>query len=212
MARRSEETVRNTVGRFAIIGGLASAVFMCRAIAQISVGRLVEKFPPKVDNAVVLTDLWRLRPKIFQGAEVTWEHLAASCSIPLVMPHYKIGGRWYTDGGLLNPLPVWAAVELGATHIVALHALPEMPRHVFVDGRDRLEVPCDCDAVIGGDGLVISIAVREGQEVKAGETLAVVEAMKMENVLRAERDGTVKAIKAKPGDSLAVDAVIMEFA
>ena len=38
-------------------------------------------------------------------------------------------------------------------------------------------------------GLVISIAVREGQEVKAGETLAVVEAMKMENVLRAERDG-----------------------
>jgi propionyl-CoA carboxylase alpha chain len=60
-------------------------------------------------------------------------------------------------------------------------------------------------------GLVVSIAVREGQEVKTGETLAVVEAMKMENVLRAERDGVVKAIKAKPGDSLAVDAVIMEF-
>jgi propionyl-CoA carboxylase alpha chain len=61
-------------------------------------------------------------------------------------------------------------------------------------------------------GLVVSISVSEGQEVKAGETLAVVEAMKMENVLRAERDGVVKAIKAKPGDSLAVDAVIMEFA
>jgi propionyl-CoA carboxylase alpha chain len=51
-----------------------------------------------------------------------------------------------------------------------------------------------------------------GQEVKAGETLAVVEAMKMENVLRAERDAIVKAIKVKPGDSLAVDAVILEFA
>jgi propionyl-CoA carboxylase alpha chain len=61
-------------------------------------------------------------------------------------------------------------------------------------------------------GLVVSIVVKEGQEVKAGETLAVVEAMKMENVLRAERDATVKSIKAKPGDSLAVDAVIMEFA
>jgi len=61
-------------------------------------------------------------------------------------------------------------------------------------------------------GLVRSIAVAEGQEVKAGETLAVVEAMKMENVLRAERDAVVKAIKVKPGDSLAVDAVIMEFA
>jgi propionyl-CoA carboxylase alpha chain len=61
-------------------------------------------------------------------------------------------------------------------------------------------------------GVVRAIAVTEGQEVKAGETLAVVEAMKMENVLRAERDGVVKSIKARVGDSLAVDAVIMEFA
>jgi len=61
-------------------------------------------------------------------------------------------------------------------------------------------------------GLVVSIAVAEGQEVKAGETVAVVEAMKMENVLRAEIDGTVKKIHAKRGDSLAVDAVILEFA
>ncbi len=61
-------------------------------------------------------------------------------------------------------------------------------------------------------GLVISIDVKEGQEVKAGETVAVVEAMKMQNVLRAEIDGVVKKINAKPGDSLAVDAVILEFA
>ncbi len=61
-------------------------------------------------------------------------------------------------------------------------------------------------------GLVVSVNVAVGQEVKAGETLAVVEAMKMENVLRAERDGSVKAIQAKKGDSLAVDDVILEFA
>jgi propionyl-CoA carboxylase alpha subunit len=61
-------------------------------------------------------------------------------------------------------------------------------------------------------GLVLSIAVKEGQQVRAGETLAVVEAMKMENVLRAERDGTIARVMAKPGDSLAVDAVILEFA
>ncbi len=61
-------------------------------------------------------------------------------------------------------------------------------------------------------GLVKSIAVKEGQEVKAGEPLCMVEAMKMENVLLAERDVTIKKILAKPGDSLAVDAVIMEFA
>ena len=61
-------------------------------------------------------------------------------------------------------------------------------------------------------GLVKSIAVRVGQDVKSGEQLCIVEAMKMENVLLAERDGVIKAILAKEGDSLAVDAVILEFA
>ncbi|MBX3547984.1 MAG: acetyl/propionyl/methylcrotonyl-CoA carboxylase subunit alpha [Xanthobacteraceae bacterium] len=61
-------------------------------------------------------------------------------------------------------------------------------------------------------GLVVSIAVKEGQEVKAGDQLAIVEAMKMENVIRAERDAAVKKIAVKAGDSLAVDAVILEFA
>src|SRR5262249_40010333 len=60
-------------------------------------------------------------------------------------------------------------------------------------------------------GLVRAVHVAEGQEGKAGGTPCVVEAMKMENILRAERDGVVKAVRAKPGDSLAVDAVIMEF-
>ncbi len=79
-----------------------------------------------------------------------------------------------------------------------------MPLKVAADTGKKLLCPMP--------GLVRSIAVAEGQEVKAGETLAVVEAMKMENVLRAERDGTVKTMHAKPGDSLAVDAVILEFA
>jgi propionyl-CoA carboxylase alpha chain len=60
-------------------------------------------------------------------------------------------------------------------------------------------------------GLLVSIAVAEGQDVKAGEELAVVEAMKMENVLRAERDGKVKKIAAAARESLAVDQVIIEF-
>ncbi|NND48720.1 MAG: acetyl/propionyl-CoA carboxylase subunit alpha, partial [Rhizobiales bacterium] len=60
-------------------------------------------------------------------------------------------------------------------------------------------------------GTVISLAVTEGQTVKPGEALCVVEAMKMENILRAERDATIARILAHPGDSLAVDAIIMEF-
>jgi propionyl-CoA carboxylase alpha chain len=61
-------------------------------------------------------------------------------------------------------------------------------------------------------GLVKAINVKPGQDVKAGEALCIVEAMKMENVLRAERDATITTISAKEGDSLALDAVIMEFA
>jgi len=60
-------------------------------------------------------------------------------------------------------------------------------------------------------GLVVSINVAEGDEVQEGQALATVEAMKMENVLRAEKKGTVRKINAGAGDSLAVDAVIMEF-
>ena len=60
-------------------------------------------------------------------------------------------------------------------------------------------------------GLIVKVDVAEGDEVQDGQALCTVEAMKMENILRAERKGVVKAIKAAAGDSLAVDEVIMEF-
>jgi propionyl-CoA carboxylase alpha chain len=60
-------------------------------------------------------------------------------------------------------------------------------------------------------GLVVKIAVEEGQEVQEGQALATVEAMKMENILKAERKGVVKKINASAGASLKVDDVIMEF-
>jgi propionyl-CoA carboxylase alpha chain len=60
-------------------------------------------------------------------------------------------------------------------------------------------------------GLLTRLDVAEGDAVEAGQPLAVVEAMKMENILRAEKAATVKAVKAEPGESLAVDAVILEF-
>jgi len=60
-------------------------------------------------------------------------------------------------------------------------------------------------------GVLVSVAVEAGQEVKAGEELAVVEAMKMENVLKATIDGTVKTVEAAAGESLKVDQIIIEF-
>ena len=60
-------------------------------------------------------------------------------------------------------------------------------------------------------GLVVDIPVVEGQEVKSGETVAIIEAMKMQNILKAERDGKVKSVKAKAGDPVAADDVLVEF-
>jgi propionyl-CoA carboxylase alpha chain len=88
-----------------------------------------------------------------------------------------------------------------------------LPRTAALDKLMPIKLPPDTSNMLlcPMPGMVVSIAVTEGQEVKAGETLAVVEAMKMENVLRADRDLTVIKINALPGESLAVDAVIMEF-
>lgn len=61
-------------------------------------------------------------------------------------------------------------------------------------------------------GLVVDIPVAVGQEVKSGETVAIIEAMKMQNILKAERDGVVKAVGAKAGDPVAADDVLVEFA
>ncbi|MGE5501528.1 MAG: acetyl-CoA carboxylase biotin carboxylase subunit [Ignavibacteriales bacterium] len=61
-------------------------------------------------------------------------------------------------------------------------------------------------------GLVVSMDVTVGQEVKEGEVVCVIEAMKMQNIIRAERDGLVKAVSAKGGDSVAADEVLVEFA
>ncbi len=60
-------------------------------------------------------------------------------------------------------------------------------------------------------GLIVKVNVSAGDEVQEGQALCTVEAMKMENILRAERKGVVKTVNATPGDSLAVDEVIMEF-
>jgi len=61
-------------------------------------------------------------------------------------------------------------------------------------------------------GLVVAIDVVAGQEVRSGEAVAIIEAMKMQNIIRAERDGVVKAVNAKAGDSVAADEVLVEFA
>lgn len=121
--------------------------------------------------------------------------------------------------GTVNGQPVVARVAQRADGVRIVHGGAELdiavrtPRAAELARLMPEKLPPDMSKYLlcPMPGLVVSINVAEGEPVKAGQPLAVVEAMKMENVLRAERDGTVKKVNAKKGDSLAVDQVILEF-
>jgi propionyl-CoA carboxylase alpha chain len=103
----------------------------------------------------------------------------------------------------------WKLTTRGAAHLVDV-----WPAHVAALARHMIDkVPPDLSKFLlcPMPGLLVSLNVGEGDKVEAGQPLATVEAMKMENILRAEKAGVVKRVEAKPGDSLAVDAVILEL-
>jgi propionyl-CoA carboxylase alpha chain len=135
----------------------------------------------------VTTD-WRPGDALFRGAV---DGVATLFQIE------RVGIGWRVERG-------GAVLELKVLPPAAAEALARMPAKPAPDLSQHLVSPMP--------GLLVSLAVAEGQEVKAGEELAVIEAMKMENVLRAERDGTIKKLRVHPGDSLAVDQIILEFA
>jgi NTE family protein len=88
-------------------------------------------YRPHVPYGVVLTDIWKMKPRLFTTPDVTWRHLAASCAIFGLLPQIRIDGCLYTDGGLLQALPLWAACQMGATDIVAINVLPSLPGSIF---------------------------------------------------------------------------------
>jgi propionyl-CoA carboxylase alpha chain len=103
----------------------------------------------------------------------------------------------------------WKLTTRGAAHLVDV-----WPAHIANLARHMIEkVPPDLSKFLlcPMPGLLVSLSVGEGDKVEAGQPLATIEAMKMENILRAEKAGTVKRVEANPGDSLQVDAVILEL-
>jgi propionyl-CoA carboxylase alpha chain len=143
---------------------------------------------------------------------------------------FEDGARHVLRSNFAPGMPVWAGSIDGVPVAMHVRTVPngfelayrgsEVKAFVYTEREARYARLMPAKKLSGSEksircpmpGLVVSLAVAEGQEVKAGETLAVVEAMKMENILRAERDGVIAKIRVKPGDSVAVDAVIMEFA
>lgn len=142
----------------------------------------------KTGNAHLLASPWKPGDPVWQGT--IDGHLVAVQARPIA------NGIRLAHQGVEVPVYVWTEAEAASAKL--------MPVTTASDTGKKLLCPMP--------GLIVSIAVTEGQEVKAGETLAVVEAMKMQNVLRAEQDGTVKKVHASAGATLAVDAMILEFA
>ncbi len=125
--------------------------------------------------------------------------------------------------GTVNGQPFTAQMERGKTKnplvIRVIHngtrldAIVMHPRTAELHRLMPYKAPPDMSKFVLSPmpGLLVQVAVQPGQEVKAGERVAVIEAMKMENVLFASADGVVKEVKAQTGDSLAVDQAIVEF-
>ncbi len=125
--------------------------------------------------------------------------------------------------GSVNGQPFTAQMERGKTQnplvIRVIHngtrldAIVMHPRTAELHQLMPYKAPPDMSKFVLSPmpGLLVQVAVQPGQEVKAGERVAVIEAMKMENVLFASADGVVKEVRAQKGDSLAVDQAIVEF-
>jgi propionyl-CoA carboxylase alpha chain len=109
----------------------------------------------------------------------------------------------YTDEGyVLKRLGVEARTVVCSPALADMHA--RLPEKVKPDTSKLIMSPMP--------GLVVSVSVAVGQEVKTGEAVCIVEAMKMQNIIRAEADGVVKAVNASAGASVAADEVLVEFA
>jgi propionyl-CoA carboxylase alpha chain len=130
---------------------------------------------------------WKLGQLIFHG---TWN------GEPVCLQLQRIGWRY-------RVIHWGTQVDVEVLNARDAHLLSLMPEKQKPDLSRFLLSPMP--------GLLAELCVKPGQEVKAGEKLAVIEAMKMENVLRAEADGVVKEVRAVQGDSLAVDQAILEF-
>lgn len=76
---------------------------------------------------VVLTRTRTLTPTLFEWPNLEWTHVAASCGVPVFLRNYQIAGEWYSDGGLVDPLPLRGAIAMGARQILAVNALKHRP-------------------------------------------------------------------------------------
>ncbi len=153
--------------------------------------------------------------RVVRLGQTSWHEVSVTAETDRLaeQSHWQPGHPVYVDGDVtVQVRPILNGYRLS-------HCGLEIDAHVYTPREAALVklIPQKIAAAHSAKllcpmpGLVIAVNVSEGEAVKAGDALVIIEAMKMENILRADRDGVVKTLHAKPGDSLSVDAVIMEF-
>ena len=164
-----------------------------------------------------------------QRAFVTdFQSESGSSRVETGMKSYEICSNWHLGGvrirGLVNGTPFAAQIERGvgrnplairvSHNGTRLDALVLSPRAAALHVLMPFKAPPDMSRFVLSPmpGLLVDVAVQVGQKVQAGERVAVIEAMKMENVLFAAADGVVGKVLAAKGESLTVDQPILEFA
>src|SRR5579863_4828922 len=98
--------------------------------------RVLAEFVPQVPCGLVVVRLPRLHTVLVKYPNITAAHLQATCSIPLFLPSVRIEGKRFLDGGLLEKIPLWAALEMGATRIIAIDSLPQVGKWWLRAGTD----------------------------------------------------------------------------
>jgi NTE family protein len=101
--------------------------FLDPTLAEEWIQQIYQHCSPVVRYGLVATEMRTMRPALFEWPHLTWQHLGASCGVPVFLRQHRIDGRLYADGGLVNPLPLWAAVKMGATRIIAVNVLKNRP-------------------------------------------------------------------------------------
>jgi propionyl-CoA carboxylase alpha chain len=173
-------------------------------------GQLGKRLSPPTQWQVTIGGL--LHDVAIDGDEVTVDGEPLDMSLEYTPGDRIIEAEFDGEPLAVRIAPIRAGFKL--TTRGASHAARVLPAHVAPLAAHMIEkVPPDLSRylICPMPGLLVALHVAQGDKVEAGQPLAVIEAMKMENILRAEKAATVKIVNAAVGESLAVDAIILEL-
>jgi propionyl-CoA carboxylase alpha chain len=143
--------------------------------------------------------------------------------VHIVDRHLEVAAQWRPGDPVVRARVMGASFTLQADPVAEgwlvrhggaeLRALVRSRRAAELAARIPEKVRADTGKMLRSPmpGLIVSIAVQPGEEVKAGQDLCILEAMKMENVLKAEQDGRVEEVRVRPRDTVAADQVLITF-